>query len=80
MILLSSGNAPEKISDFVVERIGMCQKSINKCHNNQFFYSDVTQISPSWFAFATTIDIAPPSPAPGWQGAMFYKVRSGSLI
>ena len=76
-ILLSSGNSPERISDFLVEGIRNCQTSIN---TTQFFYSDVTQISPSWFVFATTIAIPPPSPAPGWQGAIFYKVRSGSLI
>ena len=74
LILLSSGNPSEKISDFVAERIKKCNDSISKCQNNEFFYSDVTQISPSWFAFATTIDIPMPSPAPGWQGAIFYKV------
>ena len=74
LILPSSGNPSEKISDFVAERIKKCNDSISKCQNNEFFYSDVTQISPSWFAFATTIDIPRPSPAPGWQGAIFYKV------
>ena len=83
LILASSrsGNPSEKISDFVAESIKKCNDSINKCQNNEFFHSDVTQISPSWFAFATTIDIPMPSPAPGWQGAIFYKVISkGHLI
>ena len=74
MILVVSGNPSVRISDFVTEKILECKKP-NECHNKQFFHSDITQISPSWFVFATSIDIKGPSPNPGWQGAMFYKVK-----
>ena len=86
-VCLSIGNSSVKISDFVEKGIQTCKENPGSCHNNQFFDTDVTQISPSWFAFATSTPLreekeaeessedtceAPASPVPGWQGAMHY--------
>ena len=81
----SNGDMSGKISEFVRKGIQNCKETPASCHNNQFFDTDVTQISPSWFVFSTSTDLktevearneascgGPVAPAPGWQGAMHY--------
>ena len=83
VVCLSIGDSSEKISDFVRQGIKNCKENPSSCHNNQFFDTDVTQISPSWFVFATGLlrELSDGSddtcrgsvsPVPGWQGAMYY--------
>ena len=72
VIPFSHGNPSVIISEFVRQSIQKCTDIPGSCHNNQFFDSDISQISPSWFTFATNLTTV--SPAPGWQGAMYYKV------
>ena len=84
VVCFSFGDSSEKISDFVRKGIQNCKENSSSCHNNQFFDTDITQISPSWFVFATGLlrefkdgseDTCrdPESPVPGWQGAMYYR-------
>ena len=83
VICLAIGDLSEKVSDYVRQGIENCKENSSLCHNNQFFDSDVTQISPSWFVFAAGLlrefgdgsgDTCrgSMSPVPGWQGAMYY--------
>ena len=84
-VCFSLGDPSQKISDFVRKGIQHCKEnSSGSCHNNQLFDTDVTQISPSWFVFATGLLMEledrsedtysdPESPVRGWQGAMYYK-------
>ena len=51
---LSTENSSVKVSEFVTKAIKTCKENPGSCHNNQFFDTDVTQISPSWFMFATS--------------------------
>ena len=83
VICLAIGDLSEKVSDYVRQGIENCKENSSLCHNNQFFDSDVTQISPSWFVFAAGLlrefgdgsgatCRGSMSPVPGWQGAMYY--------
>ena len=81
VVCLSFGDPSKNISDFVRKGIQNCtENSSSSCHNNQFFDTDVTQISPSWFVFAAGLlweleseSEDPEAPVPGWQGAMHYR-------
>ena len=85
---LTTGDLSVKVSEFIQKGIRKCQEIPDSCHNNQFFDTDVTQLSPSWFVFAASPPLkkvveveersedscSPPvSPGPGWQGAMYYR-------
>ena len=54
VLCLSTGDSSVKVSEFVRKGIKRCKENPDSCHNNQFFDTDVTQISPSWFMFATS--------------------------
>ena len=88
VIYLTTGKSSVKVSEFIRKGIQKCQKNPGSCHNNQFFDTDVTQVSPSWFVFASSTPLKKTkevdkssgdscwdavSPAPGWQGAMYYR-------
>ena len=88
VVCVTAGDLSVKLSEFVRKGIRKCQENPGSCHNNQFFDTDVTQVSPSWFVFAASTplknleeveesseDSCSPTapPAPGWQGAMYYR-------
>ena len=89
VICLTTGKSSAvKVSEFIRKGIQKCQRNPVSCHNNVFFDTDVTQISPSWFVFASSSPLKKTkeveessedtcwdavSPAPGWQGAMYYR-------
>ena len=88
VICLTTGKSSVKVSEFIRKGIQKCQENPGSCHNNEFFDTDVTQVSPSWFVFSTSTPLKKAredeehsedtcwdavSPAPGWQGAMYYR-------